>query len=313
MVTAAAPIERVAAIAGAPEATLSQAANGSLDPDSDFDSAVEAAVRRFQRRYGIAVDGTVGPRTLAAMNVPLRTRIAQIELNLERWRTLPHELGASYILVNVPAETLEVVEQGVSVINMKVVVGDPDHPTPVLRSAIVALTVNPTWTIPTSIVKNEILPKTARDRAYLSKNDIVFTPGRGWQQMPGPKNPLGQLKFEMPNRFDVYLHDTPSKFAFDRYFRAQSHGCVRLENAAELAGLVLKDAGWNELQINEAAESGQSRRVDLRHRWPVWLLYATSFVAEDGRVEFRDDLYGRDARLRDAISAERSIQRQARL
>lgn len=302
----AGPIERVASISGEAPAV-------SAGPDFYFDETVEAAVRRFQSRYGIAVDGAVGPRTLAAMNMPLRVRIEQIALNLERWRALPHDLGASYMLVNVPAETLDVVESHVPVITMKVVVGDVDHPTPVVRTAMVALTINPAWTIPASIVTNEIEPKAKRDHTYLVKNEILFTPGRGWQQLPGPRNPLGQLKFETPNQFDVYLHDTPSRMAFDRFFRAQSHGCVRLENAAELAGFVLSDMGWNEQQIAQAAADGSTRRIDLKHSWRVWLLYATSFVDEDGTVEFRDDLYGRDARLRDALDAARVTGHRAKL
>jgi L,D-transpeptidase YcbB len=159
---------------------------------------------------------------------------------------------------------------------------------------------NPTWTIPSDIVTKELLPKAKHDPSYLTKNDIVFTPGLGWQQMPGPKNPLGRIKFETPNRFDVYLHDTPSRFAFDRYFRAQSHGCVRLENAAELAGYVLRDLGWSESDF-------------LRPVWRIWLLYETAFVDDDGTVEFRDDLYGRDQRLRDALAALSAAERQARL
>ncbi len=303
------PIQHVAAIAdGAPAAAAQPD-----DPAAVFDGAMEEAVRRFQRRYGIAVDGAIGPRTVAAMNVPARARVEQIELTLERWRALPHDLGASYMMVNVPAETLDVVEDGSRVVSMKVVVGDPDHPTPVVRTAMVAVQFNPTWTIPASIVTKELLPKTKRDRSYLAKNDIVFTPGRGWQQMPGPKNPLGQLKFETPNRFDVYLHDTPSRFAFDRFFRAQSHGCVRLESATELAGYVLRDLGWDEALITEALAAGGRSLVELSRPRRVWLLYATSFVDEDGTVEFRDDLYGRDGRLKDALAAIRAAERQTGL
>ena len=306
-----APIQRVAAVSG-DMAPHPDAAVGD-DPDAAYDAAVETAVRRFQRRYGIAVDGAVGPRTLAAMNVPARARVEQIALNLERWRALPRKLGDSYMLVNVLAETLDVVADTVPVLSMKVVVGDADHPTPVVRTAIAAVTLNPTWKIPASIVKNEILPKSKRDRSYLTKNEIVFAPGQGWQQLPGPKNPLGQIKFETPNQFDVYLHDTPSRLAFDRFFRAQSHGCVRLERASELAGYVLRDLGWDDLQIAQAASTGATRRIDLKHRWRVWLLYATSFVDQDGQVEFRDDLYGRDARLKDALAQTQVLQKQADL
>jgi L,D-transpeptidase YcbB len=275
------------------------------DPDTMFDAPLAVAVRQFQREHGIAVDGTVGPRTLAAMNVPVRARIAQIELNLERWRSLPHDFGPRFIMVNVPAERLDIVAHDAPMITMEVVVGDPEHPTPVVHATMAAVTLNPPWTIPNSIYVHELLPKARRDRHYLAKNDIVFTPGRGWQQLPGPKNPLGRFKFESPNRFDVYLHDTPSRYAFDRYFRAQSHGCVRLQHAEEVADYVLQGTGWTPLEIAAAAASGQTIRIDLRRRWPIYLVYATAFVDEDGAVEFRDDLYGRDARLRAALEAGR--------
>jgi murein L,D-transpeptidase YcbB/YkuD len=308
---ATAPIQRIAIVSD--EGPQPDGAAAGDDPETVYDEAVAAAVRRFQHRYGIAVDGAVGPRTLAALNVPARARVEQIALNLERWRALPREFGDSYMLVNVPAETLDVIAANAPVLSMKVVVGDPDHPTPVVRTAVAAVTLNPAWNIPASILTKEILPKSKRDRTYLLKNEIVFVPGHGWQQLPGPKNPLGQIKFETPNKFDVYLHDTPSRLAFDRFFRAQSHGCVRLEHAAELAGFVLRDIGWNDLQISQAAATGETRRIDLKHRWRVYLLYATSFVDEDGMVEFRDDLYGRDARLRDALAAAQLVQRQAGL
>ncbi|HXQ49889.1 MAG TPA: L,D-transpeptidase family protein [Stellaceae bacterium] len=300
----AGPIRRVAAVVGGTDAPPpADAAPPADDPDAVYDAAVETAVRRFQRRNGIAVDGAVGPRTLAAMNLTVRARVEQIELNLERWRALPHDLGASYMMVNVPSETLDIVDQSASVMAMKVVVGDLGHPTPVVRTTMIGVTFNPFWKIPASIMTKEILPKSKRDHAYLAKNDIVFASGQGWEQLPGPKNPLGQLKFESPNQFDVYLHDTPSRVAFKRFFRAQSHGCVRLERAADLAGLVLRDAGWDPQQISEAVATGANRRVDLKRRWRVYILYATSFVDDDGTVEFRDDLYGRDGRLRAALAA----------
>ncbi len=295
---------------GPPDATVGD------DPAFAFDGVVEQAVRRFQVRNGIAVDGTVGPRTQAAMNVTVRARIQQIEVNLERWRALPHDFGDSYMMVNVPAEKLDVVDRDHPVITMKVVVGGVDHPTPVVRSTMVAVTFNPAWNIPASIVTKELLPKTKHDHDYLAKNDIVIVPGHGWQQQPGPKNPLGQIKFETPNKFDVYLHDTPSRLAFDRFFRAQSHGCVRLERAANLAGFVLQDTVWDGTQIAQAVASGENQRVDLKRRWHIYIVYATSFMDADGTVEFRDDLYGRDGRLREAMIAARhdpASPRQARL
>src|SRR5262249_25503678 len=149
------------------------------------------------------------------------------------------------LVVNVPAATLEVIADGATVMTMKTVVGDKDHPTPVVQTSVSAIVFNPPWRIPSSIYKNEILPKLRKDRQYLVKNEMVFVPEQGLQQLPGPKNPLGQIKFETPNRFDVYLHDTPSKKTFERWARAQSHGCVRLEHARDLAVYFLQALQWS--------------------------------------------------------------------
>lgn len=309
-------LANVAATASSVQQGAVQKVSDTVAPDMVYDAAVEAAVRQFQRRHGIAVDGTLGPRTLAALNVPAWARVRQIELNLERWRAMPHHLDGSYMMVNVPAERLDVVDRGNFVISMKVVVGEADHPTPILDTLISAVTLNPTWTIPLSIVNSDLKPKMARNPDYARRLDIVFTPGRGWQQLPGPRNPLGRIKFESSNRFDVYLHDTPSRYVFNHYFRAASHGCVRLERAQELAGFVLDDTAWSPPAIDDAIAAGQTQHIELRRDWRVWLVYATAFVDPDGTVEFRDDVYGRDARLAAALKALRTMpapQRQARL
>jgi murein L,D-transpeptidase YcbB/YkuD len=275
-----------------------------VDPNDPafYDDALAAGVKQFQARHGIVPDGAIGPRTLAAMNVPVKARIDQIAVNLERWRSLPRDLLRTGIVVNVPSATLDVVEGGTPVMSMKVVVGDPQHPTPVLRTAVAAVVFNPAWTIPASIITNEINPKVKKDPHYLAKNQMAYVSGKGLQQLPGPKNPLGQIKFDTPNKFDVYLHDTPSRGAFERFARAQSHGCVRTERAKDLAAYILQDLKIAPEDIERAVATGETARVELVHRLRVQILYATVFVDPDGTVEFRDDIYGRDKRLMAALS-----------
>ena len=193
--------------------------------------------------------------------------------------------------------------------------GDKDHPTPVLQTSTAAVVINPFWNIPNSIWTKEIQPKLRQDKQYLVKNEMVFSPGKGLQQIPGPKNPLGRLKFDTPNRFDVYLHDTPGRAAFDRAARAQSHGCVRVENAHGLAAFLLQNQGWTPDTIAGAIDMGETQRLELKKRWRVHLFYATAFMAADGTVNFRDDIYGRDLRMKEAMAALPSLggERKTRL
>src|SRR5262249_12485084 len=269
--------------------------------DNTFDATLEAAVHVFQDEHGIVGDGAIGVRTIAAMNVSVHLRIEQIALTLERWRSLPRDLGRNYAFVNVPGESLEIFEDGAPVLAMKVVVGDPGHPTPVVTSRIVALTFNPVWRVPLSIGKNEIAPKLKHDPKYLTKNDMVMKGAYMFEQLPGPKNPLGQIKFETPNKFDVYLHDTSTHATFQRVARALSHGCVRTENARELAAYVLDAAKWPPEEIEKAVATTVTQKVDVQRHLRVNILYFTSFVDPDGTVEFREDIYGRDQRLRQAL------------
>jgi murein L,D-transpeptidase YcbB/YkuD len=184
---------------------------------------------------------------------------------------------------------------------MKVVVGDPGHPTPVVASRIAAVTFNPVWRVPLSIGKNEIVPKIKHDPKFLAKNDMVMKGLYTFEQLPGPKNPLGQIKFETPNKFDVYLHDTSTHASFQRVARALSHGCVRTENARQLAAYVLSPEKWPLEEIDRAVATTETQRVDVARHLRVEILYFTSFVDADGTIEFRDDIYGRDQRLRQAL------------
>ncbi len=296
------------------EGDLPEAASGDASV-----SDIAAALRRFQQRHGLAVDARAGAKTLAELNVSVEQRIAQIGANLERWRRLPHQFGDPYVAVNVADASLDFFQGAAPALHMKVIVGDLRHPTPVFAASIVAVTVNPPWNVPSSIAVKEILPRLKRNPGYLAANNMVILNGSAddpfgsridwrqlsprnfsfrFRQLPGPKNSLGQLKFEMPNRFDVYLHDTPARALFDRPQRNFSHGCVRLEHAAALAEVLLAKApDWDGGSVAGAMAEGETRTFPLSAAVPVYLLYWTAFVDAAGQINFRNDAYGRDPQL----------------
>jgi L,D-transpeptidase YcbB len=291
-------------------------AEGYLAADATgtgYDVAVEQAVKRFQVRHGLADDGRVGPGTYAALNLTAQERVDQIRANLERWRELPRDWPALRIEVNVPGATMTVFEKGEPTITMKTIVGAEEHPTPVMSARMVSVLFNPPWNVPASIIKNELLPHIKQDPGYLDKNHYVYTARGGIQQIPGPFNALGRIKFELPNAFDVYLHDTPSHPLFARPIRTLSHGCIRLEDPRRLALYVLNgQRGWTaKNDIDRAVDAGTTRRVMLSRSLPVYILYSTAFVAADGAEEFRDDVYDRDARLIAALTDRAAADRLA--
>ena len=283
-----------------------------------FDRQLQRAVTRFQRRHGLEPDGLVGSRTLAALNLPVEQRIAQIIANLERWRWMPRGLPARRVEVNVAAAMLRVFDPDGAVLRMRVVVGSPRHPTPVLRAEIRNVVLNPPWNVPISIWRNEMLPSLRRDPNYLASKNMRIV-GRthdpygrqiDWQrkdqvpagirirQDPGPLNALGRIKFDVPNRFDVYLHDTPGRTAFRKADRALSHGCVRLQKPdALLAYLFPSQKLKPRLAREDEGGPRVTRTVAVTPPLPVFLLYWTTFVTEDGIVQFRKDIYGHDARM----------------
>jgi len=291
----------------------------AADAKADDPTVVAAALRRFQARHGLTQDGRAGARTLAELNVTAEQRVEQIIANLERWRWLPGEMPERYVSVNVADQMLDIVEYGVSTFRSRVVVGAVRHPTPVLQAQIVAVTINPAWNIPHSIARKEILPKLKRNPAHLRDNDMVIrnalpedphglsvdwraiSPGRFpyvLQQRPGAKNALGRIKLELPNRFDVYLHDTPSKSLFARSERFFSHGCVRVQDIQGLAQRVLERD-----DLPPVAE-GVTASAPLRRPLPVFLLYNTAFVDADGTMQFRLDGYGRDTAVTAALARQ---------
>ena len=241
----------------------------------------------------------------------------QIRMNMERWRWAPHDLGDRYVLVNVPAYQMQVMEGDKPVLAMRVVVGDPKHETPLFSDEMTTVVFSPNWNVPESIIRNEMLPKLVDDPGYLQRQDIqvVGTSGQvldaeavDWfdesalarlhfRQAPGPKNALGLVKFQFPNAFDIYMHDTPQNALFNKEHRALSHGCVRLENPVALAEYVLRDKPeWTMEKIDEAMNAGQERAVALKEHLPVHIGYFTAWVNPDGSVTYTDDPYELDER-----------------
>ena len=289
------------------------AAEGFIPPGDSpvFGSALAAAVSRFQVARGLPPDGAVGLATLTALNVTPGARLRMIRLNLERRRAMPREEPSTRIVVNVPDATVTLYQPEQPPLTMRAVVGDPKHPTPVLGATMNALLLNPPWIVPRSIAAKEILPHARSDPDYLADNDYVLEGGQ-LVQRPGPKNALGKIKFELPNRFDVYLHDTPAKALFARPRRALSHGCIRVEDPRTLAERLMADnSKWTMDAIDAAVATGKTQRVMLPHPIPVSIVYWTAYVDGDGTVEFRNDIYGRDQRLDDALMA-RDIGEQLR-
>lgn len=284
---------------------------GATAPEPElFDADLQTAVLGFQSRHGLEPDGVVGPRTRAALNVTAQARLQQIRLNMERWRWLPRPLPAERLEVDIAGQLATLFRAGAPVLAMKVVVGDPEHRTPMFASQVESILFNPPWNVPTSIATKEILPKAARDRGYLARNDFTFVDGR-LVQKPGPKNALGVVKFDLPSPFGVYLHDTPGKTAFSRTDRALSHGCMRLEKPRELAALLLERQGGSAADVEAAIAAGETRRTHLATPVPLYVVYWTAAAEADGQASFRPDVYGWDAKLAQALAAADPEQRAA--
>lgn len=282
-------------------ATEGYAAGEPKDPQV-FDAGLQAAVANFQRHHGLAVDGKVAAATRAALNVSADARLSQIEANLERRRWLPRRLPPARIEVDAGGAQIRALKADCEVLSLKAVVGDPKHRTPIFASQIQGVTFNPPWNVPASIAQAEILPKAAKHPGYLAANDFIFIDGR-LQQKAGPKSALGQIKFELPSPFGVYLHDTPGKSAFDRPLRDLSHGCVRVERPAELAVLLLEPQGWTPADVEAAIAASKTQTIPLKTAMPLYVLYWTAVVDIAGQVEFRPDVYGWDEKLTEALKA----------
>jgi L,D-transpeptidase YcbB len=231
----------------------------------------------------------------------------QLAVNLERLRIERRNPSVTRIEVNAPAATMVLYRDGIPHMAMNVVVGKPGHDTPTLASTIDTIVLNPNWTIPQSIIRNEIKPALKRNKDYLIKHRMYWA-GDQLIQEPGPHNALGRVKFDFPNRYSVYLHDTPSRRAFMDAERAQSHGCVRLERPVDLAAELLRgDPKWTREAIEQTIRDGATRRVPLTEPMPVIIVYETAFVGDDGLVQFRPDIYGLDTQLTLALSQRATV------
>lgn len=290
-----------------------------------YDPPLEAAVRRFQWRHGLTQDGVVGKRTVAAMNVPVETRIDQMLLNMERRRWMPDDFGERYVFINMADFELKVVDGPKTIFDTRVIVGTPYHRTPVFSDLMTYVVLNPHWNITPTIARNEILPKLRKDTGYLAKNNIVVlsdwsdgavpvdpstidwtqVSGRSFpyklRQEPGLQNALGRIKFMFPNPYNIYLHDTPSRQLFQETVRSFSHGCIRVQNPVDLGAVLLAADGWSKERLDAAIATGEQKVVTLSRPVPVHLTYLTAWVNKDGSTHFRDDIYGRDELLAAAL------------
>ena len=296
-----------------------------------YDDGLQAAVMRFQERHGLTPDGRVGPKTIAALNVPIERRIQQMVLNLERRRWMPDDRGARYVFVNLADFELKVVEEPKTVLDTRVVVGAPYRRTPVFSADMTYVEINPYWNVPNSIARNELLPKIKEDPGYLAANNFELLSDWGdgaaaldpwkveWSEItpetfvhrlrqgPGEGNALGRIKFMFPNQFNVYLHDTPARHLFQESERSFSHGCIRVHQPESFGAVVLARDGWSLDRIYAAIKSGDRMIVTLKEPLPVHIAYLTAWVNKDGTVHFRNDVYGRDAILADALLGPRAL------
>ncbi|MGB5619345.1 MAG: L,D-transpeptidase family protein [Desulfobacterales bacterium] len=310
------------------------AVTGDLAPENMdsavFDTALEEAVKRFQQRHNLTPDGAVGKQTAAAMNVPVETRIDQIVLNMERYRWLKRTLmGDRLVAVNIAGFEAVAGKPGKFDVTMPVIVGKTYHETPVFSDTIKYVVFNPFWNLTPSIARNETLPKLKKDSHYLKKHNMRIFKGWGpdapeldatkidWskvskkdmnryrvRQDPGPDNALGTLKLVFPNKYNVYLHDTPAHGLFKKEQRAFSHGCIRMDRPAEMAAWVLggEEKGWSLARVNEIIAGRKRQVVVLDQPVPVYILYRTAFVnPEDHTLYFYGDVYGRDKLLAKAL------------
>jgi murein L,D-transpeptidase YcbB/YkuD len=306
---------------------------GTPEEPELFDEALESALKAFQRRHGLDPDGAVGAETASALNISAAERQRQLRANLERWRWITQDLGEKYVLVNVADYRVTVYEAGSAVMSMPAIVGRAYRQTPDFSGRMSYITLNPPWNVPPTLAREDILPHIKKDPAYLQKKGIrIFEdwsegareidPGDiDWKQVkpeglsykfrqdPGPQNSLGRIMFMFPNKFDVYIHDTPDRGLFTRAARNLSSGCIRVERPLDLAAYVLRDdPAWPMEKIEEAMASGETQIIPLRKNAPgVHVLYWTAWLGGDGRIQFRKDIYLRDAALDRALAERASV------
>jgi murein L,D-transpeptidase YcbB/YkuD len=308
---------------------------GDLAPDQasgPYDNVLAEAVKRFQVRHGLAATGTVTPRTLIALNVPVGKRIKQLEASLERLANMNFSFGQRYVVVNLPATFAEAVENDQVVRRYRVIVGKTEKPSPTLTAEITSVNLNPTWTVPSSIAKTEISAHMRKDPTYLSRmhmevldaHDAPIDPGSvDWsgartpnftvRQQNGAWNALGAVKIDMPNPYSVYMHDTNQRNLFSDDYRFDSHGCSRVDNVRDLAAWLLQEEmpKWNRAAIDAAIATGQRLDIALPRKVPVAWIYLTAWMTKDQTIQFRNDIYDQDEQLLEATAEEAAFFSQA--
>ncbi|WP_212000559.1 murein L,D-transpeptidase [Chitinophaga sp. HK235] len=290
------------------------------DSSQRFTPELDSAVRSFQERMGLKVDGIIKQSTVDALNTPLQQRIRQILVNMERSRWVPLEPTTDYILVNIPAFTMYVYDKGKLDWSCNVVVGKPGANSVIFSKELRYVVFSPYWNVPPGILVKEVLPGLKRSGAgYLARQNMEIVGSSGKvippgsinfskysggnfpyivRQRPGGKNSLGKVKFLFPNEYNIYLHDTPARYLFGENKRSFSHGCIRIAEPKHLAEWLLRsDSSWTDQKIDDAMNAGKEKFVTIKDKVPVFIVYFTSFVDSKGRLNFRDDVYGHDARL----------------
>jgi murein L,D-transpeptidase YcbB/YkuD len=301
------------------EGDLDRAAAEGL-PALAWGADLTAAVRRFQARMGLRQTGIAAGATLKALNVPAGVRALELAASARRLADLTFPFGDRYVVVNLPATSVEAVENGAVVHRYAAIVGDVDHPSPQIAAHVAAIDLNPTWTVPVSIIKKEIIPRMQRDPGYLAREKIRILDASGaevdprridWsteravnytlRQDSGAGNSLGAIRIDMPNKLAVYMHDTPSKRLFGADYRFLSHGCVRVQGVYDLAAWLLEGTSggpvgvWDKDSLLAEIKTGAREELKLTRSTPVIWVYLTGWASPDGAANFRNDVYGLDA------------------
>jgi murein L,D-transpeptidase YcbB/YkuD len=271
-----------------------------------YNDELKEAFKQFQLRHGLTADGIAGSGTIAELNVPIKNRIQQILVNMERCRWLPVSLNTDYLAVNIPEFKLHVYHADSLLWSCNVVVGQEVHQTVIFYGVMQFVVFSPYWNLPESIIRNEVLPAIKRNPNYINEHNMIITGKVNGlpviKQKPGPANSLGLVKFLFPNSYSIYLHDTPSKSLFGESSRAFSHGCIRVGEPARLASFLLKyDSTWTAARINKAMHLGKEQQIILQQKTPVFIAYFTAFTDRSNKLNFRKDIYNRDEQLASMI------------
>ncbi len=288
--------------------------DASAGSSSVYDSYVEAGVRRFQSRMGLSTTGAINRATVNALNVPIDRRIRQLETNVVRLRTWSGNLGGRYVVANIPAAMVETVENGVVATRHAAGVGKIDRQSPLLSTKIPEVNFNPTWTVPASIIRKDLIPKMRKEPGYLTESKIRIIGPNGeippervnwnsdeatrytFRQDPGGEfNSLGFVRINIPSPHGVYMHDTPAKGIFGDDFRFVSSGCIRVQNVRDYIAWLLKETpGWDRAKIDATIQSGERVNARISNPVPCYWVYVTAWASPEGGVQFRDDIYNKD-------------------